>query len=270
MGRPMARNLARAGFAVRGWNRSALDSASTAGIARVETLEEAAGADVQLLMLSDSAAVGEVLAQLEPFLRSGQTVLDMGSSQPRDSRERAARLAAHGVGWVDAPVSGGEVGAESGRLAIMAGGRDEDVARIRPILDALGTSTVHVGGPGAGHTAKIANQLIVGLAHEAVAEALALVEAAGLDPRLVQQALRGGWADSRILQEQGTRMVERDYVPGGTVRTIRKDLAMAKALADELELDLPHLESALAVFVGLVEHGHGELDVAAVFELRSR
>ncbi len=123
----------------------------------------------------------------------------------------------------------------------MAGGSDEDVARVRPVLETVGANVVHVGGPGAGHMAKVANQVIVGLALEGVAEALALVEAPGLDPRLVQQALRGGWADSRILQGQGTRMIERDFVPGGKVRTLRKDLAMALGVAADLGLELPHL-----------------------------
>jgi 2-hydroxy-3-oxopropionate reductase len=127
---------------------------------------------------------------------------------------------------------------------------------------------VHVGGPGSGHMAKVANQVIVGMALEAVAEALALVEAAGLDPRLVQQALRGGWADSRILQGQGTRMIERDFVPGGKVRTLRKDLDLATGVAGDFGLDLPHLESTFAIFDGLVERGDGDLDCAAIYTLR--
>jgi 3-hydroxyisobutyrate dehydrogenase-like beta-hydroxyacid dehydrogenase len=268
MGRPMARNLAAAGFDVRGWNRTPLPSELTEGIP-LASLEEAAAADVVLLMLSDSTAVGAVLERLEPALRAGQVVLDMGSSNPVESGERARRLGARGIGWVDAPVSGGAEGAAAGTLAIMAGGAERDVSRVRPVLEAVGAGVVHVGGPGAGHMAKVANQVIVGMALEAVAEALALVEAAGLDPRLVQQALRGGWADSRILQGQGTRMIERDFVPGGKVRTIRKDLVMAADIAAGLGLELPHLESALAIFDGLVERGEGDLDCAAVYALRA-
>jgi 3-hydroxyisobutyrate dehydrogenase-like beta-hydroxyacid dehydrogenase len=265
----MARNLVAAGFAVRGWNRSQLAEELTEGILLAGSLEEAAQADVLLLMLSDSAAVGEVLERIEPLLAPGQLVLDMGSSSPVDTRQRAARLAERGIGWVDAPVSGGALGAEAATLAIMAGGTEEDFARARPVLEAVGANVVHVGGPAAGHTAKIANQVIVGLALEAVAEALALSEGAGLDPRLVQQALRGGWADSRILQEQGTRMVDGNWVPGGKVRTMRKDLAMALDLAAELGLELPHLQSAFAIFDGLLERGDGDLDCAAVYQLRA-
>ena len=269
MGRPMARNLVAAGFDVLGWNRSPLEPRETERISLAGSLEEAAAAEALVLVLADSAAVGEVLERLDPHLRAGQIVVDMGSSRPLDSRARAAALRERGIGWVDAPVSGGAAGAAAATLAIMVGGEAGDVARVEPLLRALGQNVVHVGGPGAGHVAKVANQVIVGLALEGVAEALALVEAAGLDPKLVQRALRGGWADSRILQEQGTRMVDRDYVPGGKVATIRKDLGMARELAAELGLELPHVESAHAAFSELLSRGDGELDCAAVFELRT-
>lgn len=266
MGRPMARNLVAAGFGVTGWNRTRLEPQLTQGIPLVETLEEAAGAQSILLILLSSAATGEVLGTLEPLLSSGQLVIDMGSSDPRDSIERASLLAGRGVGWVDAPVSGGALGAETGRLAIMAGGTNEDLERAMPILAALGENVVRVGGAGAGHAAKVANQLIVGLALEAVAEALVLAEASGVDPRLLQQALRGGWADSRILQEQGARMLDRDYVPGGKIDTLLKDLRLAHDLAEERGLTLPHLTSARALFSALVEQGKGDLDCAAIVE----
>ena len=266
-GRWPATSPPRAWTSARGTDRRLADEL-TSGIP-LRPFEDAAAADVVLLMLSDSAAVGAVLEQLEPLLRPGQVVLDMGSSNPVESGERAERLGARGVGWVDAPVSGGAEGAAAASLAIMAGGSDEDVARVRQVLETVGANVVHVGGPGAGHMAKVANQVIVGLALEGVAEALALVEAAGLDPRLVQQALRGGWADSRILQGQGTRMIERDFVPGGKVRTLRKDLAMALGVAADLGLELPHLESAFSVFEGLVERGDGDLDCAAIYTLRA-
>jgi 3-hydroxyisobutyrate dehydrogenase-like beta-hydroxyacid dehydrogenase len=268
MGRPMARNLAAAGVDILGWNRSPLAAELTGGIP-LGSFEEAAARDVVLLMLSDSPAVGAVVEQLQPHLRAGQVVLDMGSSNPVESRDRAAALRARGVGWVDAPVSGGAEGAAAATLAIMAGGNEEDVQRVRPLLELMGANVVHVGGPGAGHMTKVANQVIVGMALEAVAEAIALAEAAGLDPRLVQQALRGGWADSQILQGQGTRMIERDFVPGGKVRTLRKDLAMALGVAAEYGLELPHLESAFAIFDGLVERGDGDLDCAAIYTLRA-
>jgi len=157
-------------------------------------------------------------------------VIDMGTSDPSRSRAHASRLTAKGIGWVDAPVSGGPEGAAKSSLAIMAGGSEPDFARARPILEKLGR-VVRVGEAGAGHTMKIVNQLIVGLTIEAVAEALTLAEKAGLDPRLVQKALAGGFADSKILQVHGSRMIARSYVPGGKVKTQLTDLLLARDLA---------------------------------------
>lgn len=263
MGRPMARTLARAGLDVRGWNRSPLDPALAEGIVCCAGLAEAAAADICLLMLADSAAVDAVLADQGPLLRPGQLVLDMGSSDPARSRAHAARLAAAGVGWVDAPVSGGPEGAAAGFLAIMAGGADADVARALPVLAALGRAT-HVGGPGAGHTAKAINQLIVGLTIEAVAEALALAEASGVAPQLLQQALAGGFADSKILQIHGARMAERRYAPGARAATQLKDLRLAQALAAAAGLHLPHLDDTAARYERLAALGKGDLDHSAL------
>ncbi|MDR7543656.1 MAG: NAD(P)-dependent oxidoreductase [Armatimonadota bacterium] len=267
MGRPMALTLMRAGFDVRGWNRSPLSPELAAGIPLCASLEEAAASRTCLLMLSDSDATDGVLHRLEPHLRAGHLVIDMGSSDPARSRANAARLAARGIGWADAPVSGGPEGAASGTLAIMAGGAPEDVARARPVLEALGSNVVHVGGPGAGHAVKVINQVIVGLAIEAVAEALALAEACGIAPRLVQQALRGGFADSKILQIHGTRMIERAYVPGGRAAAQLKDLRMAQDLATAAGLRLPHLASTIALYERLVAQGDGDLDHSALHKL---
>ncbi len=191
MGRPIARTLLAVGHDVRGWNRSPLDPALTAGIPLCVSLEEVAGADVAVLVLANSDAVGAVLPAFESFLRPGRVVVDMGSSDPARSRVHAERLAEAGVGWVDAPVSGGPEGAEQGTLAIMAGGSEDDCRAVEPLLGALG-GFVRVGGPGAGHTVKIVNQVIVGLTIQAVAEAIALAERAQVDPRLVQRALACG------------------------------------------------------------------------------
>ena len=154
MGRPIARTLIKGGIDVRGWNRSPLPENLTAGIPWYQNLEEAAQADVCLLLLKDSVAVDAVLGQLEPHLSGGQIILDMGSSDPTHSEIHAGNLAARGIGWVDAPVSGGPEGAETGTLSIMAGGSSRDVDRVRPVLDVLGTNIVHVGRPGMGHVVK--------------------------------------------------------------------------------------------------------------------
>ena len=269
MGRPVAARLAGAGLPVRGWNRSPLAAGTPDGVELVGSLGDAADADVVLMLLSDSAATGAVLDQLEPHLRTGATVLDMGSSDPADSRARAARLAARGVGWVDAPVSGGPDGATRGALAIMAGGKEADVARVRPLLEILGANVVHVGGPGAGHAMKVVNQVIVGLGIDAVAEALALAGSFGFSAEQVQAALRGGSADTYQLRVMGTRMGRREYVPGAKLTTVRKDLAMAGAAADAAGLELPHLRQALEACDEVVAAGAGHEDCAIVYELRA-
>jgi len=263
----MALKLIDAGYDVRGWNRSTLPENLTAGIHLCQNLEQAARADVCLLMLLDSAAVNAILEQLTPHLTAGQMILDMGSSDPAHSRKIARRLAAEGIGWVDAPVSGGPEGASQGALAIMAGGTKTDFTGVKPILEVLGGNVVHVGGPGLGHTVKVINQLIVGLTIETVAEALTLAEKSGVDPRLVQRALKGGFADSKILQLHGSRMADRSYVPGAKATIQLKDLKLAKALAAETAADLPHLASSLQLYEKLIAQGNGNLDHSAIHRL---
>jgi 3-hydroxyisobutyrate dehydrogenase-like beta-hydroxyacid dehydrogenase len=259
----MAATLLRAGFSVRGWNRTPISPDRVPGVLFHASLGGAGRADVCLLALADSPAVDAVLGQLAPHLRAGQLVVDMGSSDPARSREHAARLAQAGVGWVDAPVSGGPGGAAAGDLAIMCGASEADFARALPVLQALGRATL-VGGPGAGHIVKIVNQLIVGLTIEAVAEAIALAESAGVSPALVQQALAGGFADSKILQIHGSRMIARAYTPGGRAATQLKDLRLAQDLARAAGLSLPHLDDTAERYLRLVEAGHGDLDHSAL------
>lgn len=249
-----------------GWNRSALPDDLTRGIPRVERLEDAARAEICLLMLADTEAVEEVLNRVEPSLSSGQLVIDMGTSDPAKSRTCARRLGARGIGWVDAPVSGGPDGAEKGSLAIMVGGTEENFARARPVLEPLGTP-LRVGDAGAGHTAKLINQLIVGLTIEAVAEALTLAEKSGLDPRLVQGALRGGYADSKILQVHGSRMISRKYAPGGRAKTQLKDMKMALSLAMSVSSRTPNLRTVADMYQKLVDQGDGDLDHSALHKL---
>lgn len=267
MGRPMARRLIGAGFEVRGYNRSPLEPGLADDIARVASLGEAAQRTICLLMLTDSAAVDAVLAQLEPHLRAGKLVLDMSSAEPAHSRAHAERLAQRGIGWVDAPVSGGPEGATAGTLAIMVGGSDAAVATAWPVLETLGSSVVHVGGPGMGHTVKLVNQLIVALAIQAVAEGLTLAEKAGVDPRLAREAMRGGFADSKVLQIHGLRMAARDYTPGGYARLHLKDLRMVERLAADVGANLAHFADVLARYQRLVDLGQGELDHSALHKL---
>ena len=267
MGRPMALKLLEAGCNVRGWNRSALSPDLINGIPLCHSLEEAAGVDLCLLMLTDSAAVDAVLEQIEPFLDSGQIVLDMSSSDPTHSIINAQRLAAKGIGWIDAPVSGGPEGAAAGSLAIMAGGETVDYERVKPVLEILGGNVVHVGGPGKGHIVKIINQVIVGLTIEAVAEGLTLAEKSGVNPELVQTALKGGFADSKILQLHGTRMIKRSYIPGAKATIQLKDLGMAKGLAEKAVVRLPHVDSLITLYEKLIDQQDGDLDHSAIHKL---
>lgn len=202
-----------------------------------------------------------------PYLSSPHLLVDMGTSDPASSLVLSQQLGSKGVEWLDAPASGGPEGAASGKLTIMAGGSDEAFDRALPILETLGSNIVHVGGPGTGHVTKLINQLIVGLTIEAVAEALTLAEKAGLDLNLVQEALRGGFADSKILQLHGTRMIKRAYVPGGKVTTQLKDLILCLELAESVSTELPHLESTIHLYEVLVSRGEGDLDHSALHTL---
>ena len=267
MGRPMARNLLQAGCEVRGWNRSELPPDLIEGIPLCQTVEEASRAAVCLMMMLDSTAVDAVLEQMEPHLATGQVVLDMSSSDPIRSIIHAQRLAARGVGWIDAPVSGGPEGAAAGTLAIMAGGTASDFESVKPVLNILGGNVVHVGGPGMGHVAKIINQVIVGLTIEAVAEGLTLAEKSGVDPQLIQRALKGGFADSKILQIHGTRMIKRTYEPGAKATIQLKDLRLARALAETAKIRLPHVESLIGFYEKLIAKRDGELDHSAIHKL---
>jgi 3-hydroxyisobutyrate dehydrogenase-like beta-hydroxyacid dehydrogenase len=239
----------------------------TEGIPLCRTIQEAAQADVCLLMLLDSTAVDAVLEEMEPHLKAGQVVMDMSSSDPTHSTEHAQRLVSKGIGWIDAPVSGGPEGAAAGTLAIMAGGAASDFETVKPVLEILGGNVVHVGGPGMGHVVKVINQVIVGLTIQAVAEALTLAEKSGVDPRLVQQALKGGFADSKILQIHGTRMIERSYVPGGKATIQLKDLRLGQELATTAGVRLPHLESLIRFYERLISQKDGDLDHSAIHKL---
>ena len=268
MGQASVVRLQQVGFNVAAWNRTPRDDLPRE-LSLESDLETACSAPIIVFLLSDSTAVDEMLSTIEPFLRRGQIVVDMGSSEPWRSERHAARLAAREIGWVDAPVSGGPEGAKQGELAIMVGGDATHVARVEPILNALGSNVTHVGGPGAGHTTKLVNQTMVGVLIEAVAEGLALAERAGLDPILVAEAVRGGSADTRPLRAQGPRMIARDYTPSAHVKTMLKDLRMAAELGDRLGVELPCVERVIELAEVLVQQGHGELDISALHRLRT-
>jgi len=223
-------------------------------------------------MLENGPVVGEVLFDLgtAQAMAAGTLVIDMSSIRPSEARDHAARLGERGVAHLDAPVSGGTVGAEQGTLAIMAGGRLQDYQRALPLFSALGRPT-HVGPHGAGQMAKLANQMIVGITIGAVAEALLFAAKGGADMAKVREAIQGGFADSRILQLHGQRMVERDFTPHGRLSVQLKDMRNALATAQEIGFDAPITQLFEALYAAGDEHGLGGLDHSGLFvELASR
>ncbi len=269
MGQPMARRLCQAGHAVSVWNRdrSKAERLLDAG-ARVAAspAEAVAGADCVVTLLTDGAAVADVLFEqgAAAAMAPGALLVDMSSIMPSQAREHASRLQALGLHHLDAPVSGGTLGAEQGTLAIMVGGEAADFARAAPLFAVLGRAT-QVGPHGAGQLAKLANQMIVGITIGAVAEALLLCQQGGADPVQVRAAISGGFADSRILQVHGERMVGRDFAKRGSMQVQLKDMRNALATAAELGFDAPITGLFEQLYAAGVAHGLGELDQSALF-----
>ncbi|HEY8383026.1 MAG TPA: NAD(P)-dependent oxidoreductase [Microvirga sp.] len=269
MGAPMVRRLLGAGFSVTVWNRTpekaqalAADGAEVAGSAA----EAAREADAVITMLENGAVVTDVLfgQGVAAAMRAGATFIDMSSIPPSVAKDHAARLAERGVRHLDAPVSGGTVGAEQGTLAIMAGGEKAVFEAALPVFAAMGRST-HVGPHGAGQLAKLANQAIVGITIGAVSEALLLAAAGGADPAAVREAIRGGFAESRILEVHGQRMIDRDFAPRGFVHIQVKDLDTILATAAEYGLTLPLTQNVRDRFVELRDRlGGSHLDHSAL------
>ena len=268
MGGPMAANLLKAGFLVTAWNRTLAkaEALRPAGATVAPSSEAAAAdADVVITMLEGGPVVERVLFEIGVVsaLKRGALVIDMSSAEPQRARAHAGKLAALGIGYLDAPVSGGTPGAKAGTLAIMAGGSEADFTRAASVFAAMGRA-MHVGPAGSGQLAKLCNQVIVSVTMAAVAEALLLASAGGADPAAVRQALSGGFADSKILQIHGGHMLERSFIPGGPAWTIRKDGRTILAAARELGVTLPMAERANQLFEQLCAHGGEKYDSAAV------
>ena len=274
MGFPMAQRLCAAGHAVHVWNRTQTKAAPLANegaTVHTDPRQAVQAADVVITMLEDGAAVEDVLfAQgVAAAMPAGSLLVDMSSIQPAQARDHARRLAALHISYLDAPVSGGTLGAEQGNLAIMVGGNASDLERAMPVLSVLGRSTL-VGPHGTGQLAKLANQMIVGITIGAVAEALLLCERGGADPAKVKQAITGGFADSRILQVHGQRMIERDFAPKGRMSVQLKDLRNALQTAEELGLNAPVTALLEQLYAQAIEHGLRDLDQSALFKELAR
>jgi len=275
MGLRAGRRLLQAGYPVLAWNRTPAKAQLLAadGATFCKTPAEAtAQADITISFLENGPVVGDVLfAQgAAQGMARGSLFIDMASIQPREARDHAARLGEMGVAHLDAPVSGGTVGAEAGTLAIMVGGKPADYERAREVFEVLGRATL-VGPHGAGQLTKLANQMIVGITIGAVAEALLFAAKGGADMAKVREAIGGGFADSRILQLHGERMVQRDFAPRGSMKTQLKDLHNVLATAREIGFDAPVTALFETLYTQGVEHGLGELDHSGLFvELASR
>jgi 2-hydroxy-3-oxopropionate reductase len=244
MGRPMAGHLIAADHRLFAYSRSAVpEDLIKAGAIRCATSAEVANrADIVFTMLPDTPDVGDVLFGpngVAEGLSAGKTVVDMSSISPIATRDFARRIGELNCSYLDAPVSGGEVGAKAAALTIMVGGPSDVFERVRPFFERMGKNITLIGDHGAGQTAKVANQIIVALTIEAVGEALLFASKAGADPAKVRQALMGGFASSKILEVHGERMIHRKFQPGFRVGLHRKDLRLALDGARSLDLSLP-------------------------------
>ena len=270
MGRPMALNLLKGGHQVSVWARraesmqplleaGALGAASPADVAR--------GQELVISMVADAPDVAEVMRGVASAGASGLVAVDMSTIAPAAARAIHAELAQAGVDFVDAPVSGGEVGAIAGTLSIMAGGSEAAFARAKPAFECMGKNVVHVGASGAGQVTKAANQIVTGMGVLAVAEAMAFASKNGVDRSKVREALLGGFAYSKILENHGQRMLDRNFKPGFKSWMHEKDLNIVMQTAHELGLCLPGSAATAQMFNAMVGSGMGEEDSIAVLKL---
>jgi 2-hydroxy-3-oxopropionate reductase len=268
MGKPMARNLIAAGYDLTAYSRTRasideVEGAKAAGSAR----EVAEQSDVIVTMLPDSPQVEEVVTELLPGASDGDLLVDMSTISPVVTRELAAQAAERGIGYVDAPVSGGDVGAREATLSIMAGGSDEDFERAKPIFEALGKTITHVGPVGAGQVVKACNQVVVALTIEAVSEALVLGSKAGVDPATIIRVLSGGLAANRVMDMRGRNFLEHDFDPGFRIDLHHKDINIALATAREYGVAVPATAAVGEMLQALRTRGQGDRDHSAILTL---
>ncbi|WBL63368.1 NAD(P)-dependent oxidoreductase [Thauera sp. WB-2] len=276
MGRPMALNLIKAGHRVHVWSRrrASMEPLLAAGAGECESAADVARrAAVTISMVADAPDVEQVTlgpAGVAEAAGAGHIHIDMSTIAPAAAQSIAARLAACGVTALDAPVSGGEVGAIAGSLTIMAGGDADAFARVLPLLEAMGRSITRIGDAGAGQVAKACNQILTGVGVAAVAEALNFATRSGVDAGRVREALLGGFAYSRILENHGQRMLERNFKPGFKAWMHQKDMRIVMEEAHRLGLALPSAAATTQLFNAMVGSGLGEDDSVAMLKLLER
>ena len=269
MGLPMAKNILKAGYNLKAFNRSQNKAAplKDQGAEISSSIKEAVSdSDVVITMLTDDTAVDEIMGSSDFLgsLKSEATVIDMSSVKPSTATNHGNNLKSKNINYLDAPVSGGTIGAEEASLAIMVGGEQDVFNRASEILKTMGNPTL-VGPVGSGQVSKLANQIIVGITIGAVAEAVTLCEKAGADPVKMISALSGGWADSKILQTHGKRMIEKDFSPKGKTSTHLKDMNNILDCANNFNTHLPISNLVKEMYKTLVENDHGDKDHSSLY-----
>ena len=270
MGLPMSKNLVKAGYNLTVFNRSKnkAEPLKEFGAKISNTLKDAVdGSDIVITMLTDDTAVDEVMNNddFTKSLKSGAIVIDMSSVKPTTATKHGNNLKLKNINYLDAPVSGGTIGAEEASLAIMVGGEQNIFEDAFDILKKMGNPTL-VGPIGSGQVSKLANQIIVGLTIGAVAEAVTLCEKAGADPNKMIKALSGGWADSKVLQTHGKRMINKDFTPKGRTSVHLKDMNNILECANNYNTHLPISNLVKEMYKSLVENGHGETDHSSLYK----
>ena len=270
MGLPMSKNIVKAGYNLTVFNRSKnkAEPLKEFGAKISNTLKDAVdGSDIVITMLTDDTAVDEVMNNddFTKSLKSGAIVIDMSSVKPTTATKHGNNLKLKNINYLDAPVSGGTIGAEEASLAIMVGGEKNIFDDAIDILKKMGNPTL-VGPIGSGQVSKLANQIIVGLTIGAVAEAVTLCEKAGADPNKMIKALSGGWADSKVLQTHGKRMINKDFTPKGRTSVHLKDMNNILECANNYNTHLPISNLVKEMYKSLVENGHGETDHSSLYK----
>lgn len=273
MGRPMCKHLMNAGFPLAVYARrpeSAQELVALGAEFQPTPAALAANVDIVISMVSDTPDVEAVLLGKDGVIEGGKPgllVVDMSTISPVATREMAAKLAAKGIRMLDAPVSGGDVGAIAATLTIMVGGSAEDLAYARPALEAMGKTITHIGDHGAGQLTKACNQLIAAQTVIAVSEAFELAKAAGVDPAKVRAALLGGFAYSRVLELHGQRILDGNYQPGFMAKLHNKDMHIVTDTIAALGLEMPGTQRAAEYMQALVDQGDGDLDSSALAKI---
>jgi len=270
MGFPMAKNILKAGYYLKVFNRSQnkAEALKEFGAQVTASINDAVkDSDVVITMLTDDTAINDVMnsSNFLENLKSGATVIDMSSVKPTTATKHGENLNSKNINYLDAPVSGGTIGAEEASLAIMVGGKQNIFDESFDILKTMGNPTL-VGPVGSGQVSKLANQIIVGLTIGAVAEAITLCEKAGANPKKMIKALSGGWADSKILQTHGKRMIDKDFTPKGRTSVHLKDMSNILECANSFNTHLPISNLVKEMYKTLVENGHGETDHSSLYK----